>query len=401
MKKFLSLLLAAMLLISLSAAAFAADDNTSSLINEEYLNPSHIHVPTSWQYAPCNNYTHYVQVKCSCGEVLWEYTDSHALDAGLHCSKCGWSAQQAIEDVQPGHIHTYDHEKYSSLNAYNHRIEVICSCGEVIGTDSKAHSFNSDGVCSLCGYSKNGSGENGSGENGNGENGSGGSGDNGSGNNGSGDNGNNGSGSKGNGGSSYVNPYDDHAYEIITTPCSYEEAKAAAAKAGAHLVTIESLLEQKLVEKLNPDKLDLLTGAYVKDSGEWAWVTDEIWDYTNWNKNEPSMSTPGMVGVLSPDKWSVVAQEDVEALDGFILEWDDKDDYQSVILDEKAPAVKAEAAPEAEPLSAEITDSAPAVIAPAKPVSGSSTIGWSIVGSIAILSAVVIVAVKLFEKKKI
>jgi hypothetical protein len=95
-------------------------------------------------------------------------------------------------------------------------------------------------------------------------------------------------------------PVNGHFYEKVEEELSWTDARTAASSknflgVSGHLVTITSAEEnQFLVENFvtfrswigafQYDKLD-------EPAGHWRWVTDEVWDYTNWfTPNEPNES---------------------------------------------------------------------------------------------------------------
>jgi LPXTG-motif cell wall-anchored protein len=102
-----------------------------------------------------------------------------------------------------------------------------------------------------------------------------------------------------------------HYYEAVGTGglLSWDDAKQAAVAAGGHLVTITSQAENGFVATLVNDErfwfhtsynrwLGPWIGAYQdpipdEPGGEnananWRWVTEEAWDYANWNDGEPN-----------------------------------------------------------------------------------------------------------------
>ena len=96
-------------------------------------------------------------------------------------------------------------------------------------------------------------------------------------------------------------PADGHYYERVDTgEYSWQDAvNAAAARTyngmQGHLVTITSQAENDfIVNNLGGDLVrEKWTGAYQVDknnepAGDWAWITGEAWNYTNWADGEPN-----------------------------------------------------------------------------------------------------------------
>lgn len=94
-----------------------------------------------------------------------------------------------------------------------------------------------------------------------------------------------------------LNPNNLHYYERVdNTDVNWEEAKLLAEGMTymgmtGHLATITSAEENTwIVDNLGGSlTLDHFLGGY-RESGEWNWVTGEVWDYTNWWPDEPNNS---------------------------------------------------------------------------------------------------------------
>jgi hypothetical protein len=87
----------------------------------------------------------------------------------------------------------------------------------------------------------------------------------------------------------------DHWYELIPTPATWEQANALASASSwngvaGHLATLTSAAENDFVHQfiLNPNPGDAWLGAYQEPynnpdpNAGWHWVTGEPWSYTNW-----------------------------------------------------------------------------------------------------------------------
>jgi subtilisin-like proprotein convertase family protein len=85
-----------------------------------------------------------------------------------------------------------------------------------------------------------------------------------------------------------IGVHDGHTYFVSTTPLSWQNANAAAASLGGHLVTISSLAENNFVRQAATTLtwLGATTGEIIPEV--WAWTNNEPFGYTNWAANEPS-----------------------------------------------------------------------------------------------------------------
>ena len=85
---------------------------------------------------------------------------------------------------------------------------------------------------------------------------------------------------------------DGHYYLLYDEGYNWQEAKNKCEDLGGHLVTITSLDEQKLIEKLLEagSRNSYWIGGYKKD-GDWKWITDEEFSFSNWSFGEPNNIT--------------------------------------------------------------------------------------------------------------
>ncbi len=109
-----------------------------------------------------------------------------------------------------------------------------------------------------------------------------------------------------------VNPENGHGYKKIACD-SWEDAKAKAAAANAHLVAINDEAEQKWLEGLFPEKAFFWIGLRVpEDETSWQWDNGQPLTYTNWrNSPKPDFTAvneskdPFAMGFYSK-KWMVI-----------------------------------------------------------------------------------------------
>lgn len=96
-----------------------------------------------------------------------------------------------------------------------------------------------------------------------------------------------------------------NSYVYVATPMTWDQAKASAAQAGGHLVTITSAAENAFVAALVPASSNAWIGgsqpagpSRVEPAGGWVWVTPEPFSYANWTNisccREPNNAGSGI-----------------------------------------------------------------------------------------------------------
>ena len=88
---------------------------------------------------------------------------------------------------------------------------------------------------------------------------------------------------------------DGSNYYLSSGSYSWEDANALANELGGHLVSINSLDENAVVESLAPGSnlwiglhQNMNSSDYSEPNGGWEWVTGECLDYLNWAGVEPN-----------------------------------------------------------------------------------------------------------------
>jgi len=81
-----------------------------------------------------------------------------------------------------------------------------------------------------------------------------------------------------------------HRYRVIQSSLSWHEAVAHCASIGAHLVTVNSSDENAFIWQLLP--WGWLGASDEECEGDWVWVTEEPFSYTNWAIGEPNNCCP-------------------------------------------------------------------------------------------------------------
>ena len=91
-----------------------------------------------------------------------------------------------------------------------------------------------------------------------------------------------------------------HWYEFVEAPKTWDDAQATAVSRGGHLATITSAEEQAFLNSFLPHSAGIWLGGFRQHSSDvalpadanWTWVTEEPWEYTDWQPGQPSNATP-------------------------------------------------------------------------------------------------------------
>jgi len=126
--------------------------------------------------------------------------------------------------------------------------------------------------------------------------------------------------------------FNGHTYALyLDISISWEDAREYCISQGGHLATVTSQEEHDFVSTMDYGAFhDVWIGGYRDSSFVWYWVTDEEWDYTNWQDGEPNNSS-NVIGneycaALWPDQWNDLNSENTMEQNGFICEWDNLTD---------------------------------------------------------------------------
>jgi|GEM_PF-5347432 len=133
-------------------------------------------------------------------------------------------------------------------------------------------------------------------------------------------------------GADTVESEDHHCYNGYDE-ADFEGAVEACAKRGAHLATISSAAENKLVRSFVNNSKWLGghedVGASAPGAGAYAWITDEPFTFTNWSEREPNhakVRCSGLetcyehcVSMMGDGTW---ADQSCAIADGYVCEWE-------------------------------------------------------------------------------
>ena len=111
-----------------------------------------------------------------------------------------------------------------------------------------------------------------------------------------------------------------HVYEHVDAGSTWIQARGAAeaktlGDTPGHLVTITSAEELDFVSAVMPNERtwigafqDKNSPSFSEPDGGWSWVTNEPWDFTNWNTSEPNDSGPEDYAEFGTDyRWNDLA----------------------------------------------------------------------------------------------
>ncbi len=82
--------------------------------------------------------------------------------------------------------------------------------------------------------------------------------------------------------------YNGHSYSLISEIISWDQAKEYCERVGGHLATITSAAENNAITSMLSAKDSAYWIGAECTNGEWKWITDETWEFTNWGKGEPA-----------------------------------------------------------------------------------------------------------------
>ncbi|MDO5804194.1 MAG: stalk domain-containing protein [Clostridia bacterium] len=121
--------------------------------------------------------------------------------------------------------------------------------------------------------------------------------------------------------------YGNSSYQVFQTEMNWDEANTYCLEIGGHLATITSENEQRFIESLLTEEHQgyWLGGTGEPNSKNWKWITDEKWEYSNWDIGEPNYSGE-YLQIYTNGKWDNTYNDGDHGggikKHGFICEWD-------------------------------------------------------------------------------
>ncbi len=133
--------------------------------------------------------------------------------------------------------------------------------------------------------------------------------------------------------------YNGHTYAAINTTMKWSQAKEYCENLGGHLATIKDKAENDFITELtysNGSCVMYWIGGYRDNAeGEWKWITEEPFQYTNWDDGEPNYDYEHYIHIYGDDsvrtagKWNNYTDSEygdtwgIEIRNCFICEWDE------------------------------------------------------------------------------
>ena len=122
----------------------------------------------------------------------------------------------------------------------------------------------------------------------------------------------------------------DHYYQFFDEKITWKEAKQKCEELGGHLATITSKEEQEFITSCSQHNINTkywLGATDEETEGEWKWVTEEKFEYSNWNRTQPDNKN-GVEHylVLNEKLWNFGwndSENTNDGLTGYICEWDE------------------------------------------------------------------------------
>lgn len=117
-----------------------------------------------------------------------------------------------------------------------------------------------------------------------------------------------------------------HHYKVYEQNVSWHEAKARCEKLGGHLATVGSKQEHAFINKLADGRYLFLGATDEENEGQWEWVDDTEWEFTDWLGGQPnnSFGSEHYLSTFDGGGWNDATAEgdDWWSPSGYICEWD-------------------------------------------------------------------------------
>ena len=129
-----------------------------------------------------------------------------------------------------------------------------------------------------------------------------------------------------------------HSYQKFENTVSWTEAQTYCESQGGYLATATSLEEKHFIfSQLGTADLVWLGGTDAGHEGTWSWVTNEPWNYSNWDEGEPNNGY-GNENYLLMNYYGTWNDMSLDNRLRFVCEWNNDQSSNSIILALEEPA---------------------------------------------------------------
>lgn len=130
-----------------------------------------------------------------------------------------------------------------------------------------------------------------------------------------------------------VSHLDGHIYAVFNEAYSWNEAEDLCESMGGHLATITSKKENDFIKTLLGENFYYIGANDKQTEGQWKWVTDEEFSYTNWEEGQPdnAFSNEHFLMIYPDGTWNDLTSKYPNT--GFVLEIDNMEIPVSTIAE--------------------------------------------------------------------
>ena len=130
-----------------------------------------------------------------------------------------------------------------------------------------------------------------------------------------------------------VSHLDGHIYAVFNEAYSWNEAEDLCESMGGHLATITSKKENDFIKTLLGENFYYIGANDRQTEGQWKWVTDEEFSYTNWEEGQPdnAFNNEHFLMIYPDGTWNDLTSKYPNT--GFVLEIDNMEIPVSTIAE--------------------------------------------------------------------
>ena len=129
-----------------------------------------------------------------------------------------------------------------------------------------------------------------------------------------------------------------HSYQKFENTVNWTEAQTYCESQGGYLATVTSQEEQQFIfSQLGTAGLVWLGGTDAGHEGTWSWVTNEPWNYSNWDGGEPNNGY-GNENYLLMNHYGTWNDMSLDNTLWFVCEWNNDQSSNGIILALEEPA---------------------------------------------------------------